>query len=70
MDESKEETKSFKELGVCDQLIESWDNLGWKYPSKIQAEAMPHAFEGFSVFPSLCSFIFSLPHVAVDLAFC
>lgn len=46
MDESKEETKSFKELGVCDQLIEACDNLGWKNPSKIQAEAMPHAFEG------------------------
>uniref|UniRef100_M1BI12 DEAD-box RNA helicase Q domain-containing protein n=1 Tax=Solanum tuberosum TaxID=4113 RepID=M1BI12_SOLTU len=46
MDESKGETKSFKELGVCDQLIEACDNLGWKNPSKIQAEAMPHAFEG------------------------
>ncbi|XP_060200967.1 DEAD-box ATP-dependent RNA helicase 10-like [Lycium barbarum] len=46
MEESKEEMKSFKELGVCDQLIEACDNLGWKTPSKIQAEAMPHAFEG------------------------
>lgn len=46
MEESKEEMKSFKELGVCDQLVEACDNLGWKNPSKIQAEAMPHAFEG------------------------
>ncbi|OIT27385.1 PREDICTED: DEAD-box ATP-dependent RNA helicase 10-like isoform X1 [Nicotiana attenuata] len=46
MEESKEEAKSFKELGVSDQLIEACDNLGWKTPSKIQAEAIPHAFEG------------------------
>ncbi|XP_060198484.1 DEAD-box ATP-dependent RNA helicase 10-like [Lycium barbarum] len=45
MEESKEEVKSFKELGVCDQLIEACDNLGWKTPSKIQAETLPHAFE-------------------------
>ncbi|XP_009603499.1 DEAD-box ATP-dependent RNA helicase 10-like isoform X3 [Nicotiana tomentosiformis] len=46
MEESKEEAKSFKELGVSDQLIEACDNLGWKTPSKIQVEAIPHAFEG------------------------
>ncbi|XP_009774491.1 DEAD-box ATP-dependent RNA helicase 10-like [Nicotiana tabacum] len=46
MEESKEEVKSFKELGVSDQLIEACDSLGWKTPSKIQAEAIPHAFEG------------------------
>lgn len=46
MEESKEEMKSFKELGVSDQLIEACDSLGWKIPSKIQAEAIPHAFEG------------------------
>ncbi|XP_059280138.1 DEAD-box ATP-dependent RNA helicase 10-like [Lycium ferocissimum] len=45
MEESKEEVKSFKELGVCDQLIEACHNLGWKTPSKIQAETLPHAFE-------------------------
>ncbi|XP_070016786.1 ATP-dependent rRNA helicase RRP3-like [Nicotiana sylvestris] len=45
MEESKEEAKSFKKLGVSDQLIEACDNLGWKTPSKIQAEAIPHAFE-------------------------
>lgn len=46
MEEDKEEVKSFKDLGVCDQLIEACDNLGWKHPSKIQAEAIPHALEG------------------------
>ncbi|KVH93090.1 DNA/RNA helicase, DEAD/DEAH box type, N-terminal [Cynara cardunculus var. scolymus] len=44
--EDKEETKTFKELGVVDQLIEACDSLGWKNPSKIQAEAIPHALEG------------------------
>ncbi|XAR68451.1 RNA helicase [Bertholletia excelsa] len=42
----KEEVKSFKDLGVCEQLVEACDNLGWKQPSKIQAEAIPHALEG------------------------
>ena len=44
--EDKEEAKTFKELGVVDQLIEACDSLGWKNPSKIQAEAIPHALEG------------------------
>ncbi|KAI7736639.1 hypothetical protein M8C21_025724 [Ambrosia artemisiifolia] len=46
MEEEREEVKSFKELGICDQLIEACDSLGWKNPSKIQAEAIPHALEG------------------------
>lgn len=46
MAEHGEEEKSFKELGVCDQLVEACDNLGWKTASKIQAEAIPHALEG------------------------
>ncbi|KAL6994291.1 DEAD-box ATP-dependent RNA helicase 10, partial [Sarracenia purpurea var. burkii] len=46
MAEDKEEIKSFEGLGVCDQLVEACDNLGWKHPSKIQAEAIPHALEG------------------------
>ncbi|GFZ12629.1 DEA(D/H)-box RNA helicase family protein [Actinidia rufa] len=46
MEEGKEEVKSFNDLGVCEQLVEACDNLGWKHPSKIQAEAIPHALEG------------------------
>jgi hypothetical protein len=38
--------ETFKDLGVCDQLIEACENLGWKKPSKIQAEAIPHALDG------------------------
>lgn len=46
MEEEKEEVKSFKELGIVEQLIEACDSLGWKHPSKIQADAIPHALEG------------------------
>ncbi|XP_062144526.1 DEAD-box ATP-dependent RNA helicase 10 isoform X2 [Alnus glutinosa] len=38
--------ETFKDLGVSDQLIEACENLGWKNPSKIQAEAIPHALDG------------------------
>nr|KAJ0200468.1 hypothetical protein LSAT_V11C600304310 [Lactuca sativa] len=46
MEDDKHEVKSFKELGLVEQLIEACDRLGWKTPSKIQAEAIPHALEG------------------------
>ncbi|XP_019192520.1 PREDICTED: DEAD-box ATP-dependent RNA helicase 10 [Ipomoea nil] len=46
MAENGEEEKTFKELGVCDQLVEACENLGWKTASKIQAETIPHALEG------------------------
>ncbi|KAJ0472142.1 putative RNA helicase [Helianthus annuus] len=42
---SREEVKSFKELGIVDELIEACDSLGWKNPSKIQADAIPHALK-------------------------
>lgn len=46
MAEDNEEVKTFKALGICDQLVEACDKLGWKTPSKIQAEAIPHALDG------------------------
>ncbi|XP_059657892.1 DEAD-box ATP-dependent RNA helicase 10 [Cornus florida] len=46
MAEDTEVGKSFKDLGVCEQLVEACDSLGWKNPSKIQAESIPHALEG------------------------
>ncbi|KAJ6837554.1 DEAD-box ATP-dependent RNA helicase 10 [Iris pallida] len=51
MAEKKEEevSKSFRDLGVCEQLVEACDILGWKTPSKIQVEAIPHALEGRDV---------------------
>ncbi|WCJ31285.1 ATP-dependent rRNA helicase RRP3 [Euphorbia peplus] len=46
MEEEKEEVKTFKDLGICDELVEACDNLNWKNPTKIQVEALPHALEG------------------------
>ncbi|KAL2240270.1 DEAD-box ATP-dependent RNA helicase 10 [Sesamum indicum] len=40
------EEKSFRDLGVNEQLAEACDNLGWKNPTKIQVEAIPMALEG------------------------
>ena len=51
--EDDKEVSSFKELGVCEQLLEACDNLGWKTPSKIQALVLPHAFEGMRLY--VCS---------------
>ncbi|KAF2309294.1 hypothetical protein GH714_001532 [Hevea brasiliensis] len=46
MAKEKEELKTFKDLGICEQLLEACDSLGWKNPTKIQVEAIPHALEG------------------------
>ncbi|XVE52788.1 hypothetical protein DITRI_Ditri02bG0151800 [Diplodiscus trichospermus] len=45
-EDEKENIKSFKDLGLCDELIEACDSLGWKTPTRIQVEAIPHALEG------------------------
>ncbi|RVW75371.1 DEAD-box ATP-dependent RNA helicase 10 [Vitis vinifera] len=54
MAEDNKEVKSFKDLGICEQLVEACENLGWKTPSKIQAEAIPHALEGLSLCAATC----------------
>ncbi|KAG9155729.1 hypothetical protein Leryth_003995 [Lithospermum erythrorhizon] len=41
-----EEVLSFKKLGVMEELVCACSSLGWTKPSKIQAEALPHAFQG------------------------
>lgn len=46
MAEEIEEEKSFKDLGVNEQLVDACDSLGWKVPTKIQIEAIPLALEG------------------------
>ncbi|KAF6136844.1 hypothetical protein GIB67_043233 [Kingdonia uniflora] len=38
--------KSFRELGICEELAMACESLGWKNPSKIQLEAIPHALQG------------------------
>ncbi|KAK9725778.1 hypothetical protein RND81_05G168500 [Saponaria officinalis] len=45
-EENHEESISFKELGVCDALVEACTALHWESPTKIQAEAIPHALQG------------------------
>ena len=52
--EGEEETetevaKTFEDLGLVDVLVENCSKLGWKKPSKIQAEAIPIALEGKDV---------------------
>ncbi|XP_043726145.1 DEAD-box ATP-dependent RNA helicase 10 isoform X1 [Telopea speciosissima] len=46
MAEENEVTETFKGLGVCEELVEVCDSLGWENPSKIQVEAIPHALQG------------------------
>ncbi|KAM0004610.1 putative RNA helicase [Helianthus debilis subsp. tardiflorus] len=57
MEEEREEVKSFKELGIVDELIEACDSLGWKNPSKIQADAIPHALEGKDLIGLRCAVV-------------
>ncbi|XP_058208339.1 DEAD-box ATP-dependent RNA helicase 10-like [Rhododendron vialii] len=46
MANDEEVVKSFKDLGLCDMLLEACHSLGWKQPSKILVEAIPHGLEG------------------------
>ncbi|KAI0526800.1 hypothetical protein KFK09_002391 [Dendrobium nobile] len=41
--------RTFKSLGVCGELVKACESLGWKTPSKIQVEAIPHGLEGRDV---------------------
>ncbi|XP_020269838.1 DEAD-box ATP-dependent RNA helicase 10 [Asparagus officinalis] len=49
MAENPKEVKNFRDLGVCEQLVDACESRGWVVPSKIQAEAIPHALEGRDV---------------------
>jgi len=44
--ENKESTKTFRDLGLLDVLVESCESVGWKKPSKIQEESIPIALQG------------------------
>lgn len=44
--EEEEEVHTFASLGVCEQLTEACDALGWKKPSPIQVQSIPLALEG------------------------
>ncbi|KAJ9451415.1 putative ATP-dependent RNA helicase T26G10.1 [Diplonema papillatum] len=39
----------FKDLKVCDELCQACERLGWTAPTRIQIEAIPHAFKGRDV---------------------
>lgn len=54
-DEKKKHSKAaFQKLGISPQLAESCADLGWKAPTSIQEEAVPHALEG-----TICFFTFT-----------
>lgn len=44
--EEMDEPKTFRSLGVCEQLAEACQSLGWTNPTRIQMESLPHALEG------------------------
>lgn len=39
-------TTTFKNLGICDELVDACEKLGWTIPTPIQVESMPAALEG------------------------
>ncbi|MEE6513069.1 hypothetical protein FKM82_020515 [Ascaphus truei] len=43
--EEDEVKKTFRDLAVTDVLCEACEQLGWKYPTKIQIEAIPMALQ-------------------------
>ena len=40
-----EETTSFEKLGVCAEICEAVAKMGFKHPSKIQAESLPYTLK-------------------------
>jgi len=44
-----EETKTFKDLGVCEELCIAVQKLGYTHPTKIQAQAIPYGLQGKDV---------------------
>ena len=46
-EEAKEQSiKLFEQLGICTQLAEAAVSLGWKSPTSIQEQAIPHLLGG------------------------
>ena len=37
---------TFEELGVCPEICEAIKSMGYKHPSKIQAESLPYTLKG------------------------
>ncbi|KAK2394666.1 DEAD-box ATP-dependent RNA helicase [Trifolium repens] len=49
MEEENNEIKSFKDLGLSEQLVDACEKFGWKNPLKIQTEVIPLALQGKDV---------------------
>lgn len=45
-DQIVEAPKSFRDLGIIEPLCEACEALGYKAPTAIQAQSIPHALEG------------------------
>jgi ATP-dependent RNA helicase DDX47/RRP3 len=43
------EEPGFRELGVCESLIETMKQMGWQKPTAIQRESLPYALQGRDV---------------------
>ncbi|KAL6660000.1 hypothetical protein ACP70R_002122 [Stipagrostis hirtigluma subsp. patula] len=43
---ARRQASTFAELGICTELVEACDAMGWKEPTTIQSEAIPPALEG------------------------
>ena len=48
LDEIRQEEaeKTFADIGVCQEICEAVKKMGYKHPSKIQAESLPYTLEG------------------------
>ncbi|KAL6597761.1 hypothetical protein ACP70R_046566 [Stipagrostis hirtigluma subsp. patula] len=44
--EANAQAATFAELGVCPEMVRACDAMGWKKPTRIQAEAIPYALKG------------------------
>jgi ATP-dependent RNA helicase DDX47/RRP3 len=40
------EDLTFEEIGVCPEICRAVEKLGFKHPTKIQAESLPYALKG------------------------
>lgn len=44
-----DDTMTFADLGLCSEMVDSTQTIGWKYPSLIQRETIPLALEGHDI---------------------
>lgn len=43
-EEREKQNVTFEDLNICEEILESIKELGWKKPTEIQREILPHAF--------------------------